>query len=90
MPRKTELLNQELNNARELIEKGDSASASNMCRLIEVDAYICILDKLTEIEKHIAALAVPFQEAYKDGQPVDLENAAKAKPNVLGTKLKGS
>jgi len=78
MPRKTELLNQELNNARELTEKGDTSMASNLCRLIEVDAQIAILDKLTDIEKHLAALVKDF--AIEE-QPVNLE-----KVNLLSKK----
>jgi len=72
VPRKTELLNQELNNARELSFKGDTSAASNMCRLIEVEAYIAILDKLTEIEKHMAALVKEFSI---EDRPVNLEKA---------------
>jgi hypothetical protein len=55
--------------------------------LTEADAQIAILDRLTEIEKHLAALAAPFYEALKDGQPINLENV---KPNTLGVKMKGS
>ncbi len=83
MPRKTELLNKSLEEARVLSDKGDTASASTICRLVEVDAQINILDKLTEIEKHLAAIAAPFCESYKDGQPVALE---QVKPNLLGIK----
>jgi hypothetical protein len=81
MPRKTELLAQELNNARELIDRGDTASASNLCRLIEVDSSINILDKLTEIEKHLAALV------GREDRPAVLENP---KPDSLFPRVKGS
>lgn len=83
MPRKTELLNQELSNAKELANKGDTAAASTVLRLIEVDAYITILDKLTEIEKHLGILA------DHESKPITLEKVA-SKPNTLAIKGKGS
>jgi hypothetical protein len=82
MPRKTELLTKALEEARALDYRGDSAMASNICRLLDADVKINILDKLTEIEKHLAAIATPFEEAIKDGQSINLEQvkpAAKAK-----------
>lgn len=87
MPRKTELLNQALGESRTLLNKGDTSGAHLLCMLTEADAQIAILDRLTEIEKHLAALAAPFYEALKDGQPISLENV---KPNTLGVKTKES
>ncbi len=65
-----QVLNIMLDQAQELNEKGDTASAESMVQMVMAECTVILAEKLTEIEKHLAALV-----GRKD-RPVTLEKAA--------------
>ncbi len=79
MRNRFKVLNCQLDQAQELIDKGDTASASNIIQMVVAECCVVIADKLTEIEKHLAALAAEYSRngSVKADQPVDLEKVVK-------------
>jgi len=77
MPRKIEILNQFMSDARSALNVGNTAAAHDGFVMVASESLVIIADKLTEIEKRLQILVTPIDEALKEVSPVNLEKAAK-------------
>ena len=73
MNNRTKLLNSLLDQAQELNDRGDTASASSIIAMVSAECAVILADKLSSIEKHLASLV------NHESKPVILEKVTKAK-----------
>jgi hypothetical protein len=79
MHNRFKLLNSQLDQAQELMDKGDTATASDIIQMVLAECTVTLADRLTELEKHLATLVAEYSRnaSVKADQPVDLEKVTK-------------